>query len=274
MAKIITTGNLKGGVGKTTNAVLLSYTLARLGKKTCLIDIDMQADATDLVFTTMEFVNEEDLTDKFNYTFYSALENEKPLSKAIIHVQENFDLLPSDTDLVNYEDFVSKKVTTKKEKDFYLKERLKEIRNDYDYIIIDVPPTINIYTDSAIVASDYILIILQTQMKSYRKAIRYANYLSQLRDTYDLDVKALGILPVLMENDSEYDEQIIKSAKDEFGSENIFNTPVRQLRRIKRFDWTGITNNPKDKHDRAVHMLYENIVDELVERIEEDINNE
>lgn len=274
MAKIITTGNLKGGVGKTTNAVLLSFTLARMGYKTCLVDIDMQADATDLVFTTMEFVYNADLTDKFDYTFYSALENHSSLKKAIIQVNDNLDLLPSDTDLVNYQDFVSAQVSTKKEKDFYLKEKLSEISDDYDYIIIDVPPTINIYTDSAIVASDYILIILQTQMKSYRKAIRYANYLSQLRDTYNLDVKALGILPVLMENDSEYDEQILKSAKEEFGEANIFTNPVRQLRRIKRFDWTGITYNDKDKHDRTVHDLYEQIVNELLERIEEDTINE
>lgn len=270
MAKIITTGNLKGGVGKTTNAVLLSYTLSRLGYRTCLIDIDMQADATDLVFTTMEFVYKKDPQEIFDYTFYGAMEKEVNLSNAIINITDTWSLLPSDVDLVNYENFLESKKLSKKNKDFYLKSKINEIENDYDYIIIDVPPTINIFTDSAIVASDYILIILQTQMKSYRKAVRYANYLSQLRDTYDLDVKAIGILPVLMENDSEYDKQILELAAEEFGKKNIFSTPVKQLRRIKRFDWTGITNNKNDVHDKTVHNLYEKIVMELLQRIEQD----
>ncbi|EIM5395027.1 AAA family ATPase [Enterococcus faecalis] len=273
MAKIITTGNLKGGVGKTTNAVLLSYTLARKGYKTCLLDFDMQADATDLVFTTMEFVYKQDISDKFEYTFYGAIKIGQP-QKSIIKVTDNWDLIPSDTDLVNYQDFLDETLKTKKDKDFFLDSILNKIKDNYDYIIIDVPPTINIYTDSAIVASDYILIVLQTQMKSYRKAVRYANYLSQLRDTYDLNVKALGILPVLMENNSEYDEQIINQAKEEFGPENIFKNPIKQLRRIKRFDWTGITNNTNDSHDKKVHSLYEKVANELIIRIGEDENND
>lgn len=272
MAKIITTGNLKGGVGKTTNAVLLSYTLASKGYKTCLLDFDMQADATDLVFTTMEFVYKQNISDKFEFTFYGAIKSGQP-KKAIIHVTENWDLIPSDTDLVNYQDFLDDNLKSKKEKDFFLKSILDDIKSNYDYIIIDVPPTINIYTDSAIVASDYILIVLQTQMKSYRKAVRYANYLSQLRDTYKLDVKALGILPVLMENNSEYDEQIINQAKEEFGDENIFEHPIKQLRRIKRFDWTGVTNNLNDAHDKNVHLLYNKVTNELIDRIGEDENN-
>lgn len=274
MAKIITTGNLKGGVGKTTNAVLLSYTLARLGHRTCLIDIDMQADATDLVFTTMELAFDTEPQEQFNYTFFGSLESKNSLNDAIINVTDKWSLLPSDTDLLNYERFLEEKNISKKEKDFYLKNKISEIQDDFDFIIIDVPPTINIYTDSAIVASDYILIILQTQMKAYRKAVRYANYLTQLRDTYELNVKALGVLPVLMENDSEYDTQILNLASDEFGKENIFKTPVKQLRRIKRFDWTGITNNTKDVHDKKVHTLYEKIVLELLERIAEDTVNE
>lgn len=269
MAEIITTGNLKGGVGKTTNAVLISYTLSRLGYKTCLIDLDMQADATDLIFTTMEFVGNKNLDDTFNYTFFGALQNGN-IKDAIINVQNNLDLIPSDIDLLNYESFLDEQKFTNKEKDYYFKNVLKQIENNYDYIIIDVPPTINIYTDSAIVASDYVLIILQTQMKSYRKALRYANYLTQLRDTYDLDVEAVGILPVLMENDSEYDKQIINQATDEFGEQNIFKTHINQLRRIKRFDWTGITNNPTDPHDKKVHQLYEEVVKELVTRIKEE----
>lgn len=273
MATIITTGNLKGGVGKTTNAVMISYTLAEMGYKTCLIDLDMQADATDLIFTTMEFIYNKTLEEIFNFTFFGALQD-GDLTKAIIPVSDNLDLIPSDIDLLNYENFLDEKILSKHDKDFYLKKCLGDIDNLYDFIIIDVPPTINIYTDSAIVASDYILIILQTQMKSYRKAIRYANYLTQLRDTYDLEVKALGILPVLMENDSEYDKQIINQAVEEFGGDNIFATHINQLRRIKRFDWTGITNSKNDPHDKKVHQLYSKVVRELLNRIGEDKFND
>lgn len=270
MTEIITTGQFKGGVGKTVTAVMLSYTLARLGNKTLLIDFDPQADATDLIFTTMDSV----YGNKPNYdiTFYKSIIENQSLESVVIEVNENLSIIPSHTDLLSYPDFVNELSPGKgftKDRDFYLRNKLKEIQDNYDYIIIDVPPTINnLYTDSAIVASDYIIVVLQTQMKSYRRAIQYVEHLGKLNEVYDLELRALGVLPVLFQNGSSYDKEIIKLAHEEFGSENIFKTSITQMDRIKRFDWTGITNNPLDQHDRALHNIYEKLATEVIDRID------
>lgn len=274
MTKVITIGNLKGGVGKTTSAVLIANRLSKREKKTLLIDLDTSADATTLVFTTMvKVLNKE---PEYNITLYNAIEKEIPAEEVVINVQPYLDLIPSDEDFEDYGDLLNSKFDKQRDKDFYLSEYLKDVIEQYEYVIIDVPPSVNIYTDSALTMSDYILIALQTQKKSLRRAKRFASYMSSLRNAYGLKFQALGVLPVLFENGSDYDLETMGAAADYFGDENIFTTTIKQMKRIKRFDWSGITNDKSDPHDNSVHRLYDSLVDEMLERIgniEEDENN-
>ncbi|WP_273711804.1 ParA family protein [Leuconostoc mesenteroides] len=262
-AKILTFGNFKGGTGKTTNSTMIGFELSNRNKKVLLLDLDPQGNATNLYLKTKSTLDGEVVI--FDTTLMSAIKNEN-LSSAIINIKENLDVLPSATDfslfprymefLPNYEDRVR-----------YLSTLIEPLRNKYNYIIIDIPPTISLITDSALFMSDYCIIVLQTHERSLQGAEAFINYIQN--DVIDkfkaptLDV--LGVLPVLLKNGAPVDVSTLENAKNEFGEENMFQTTIRNMERLKRYDITGITD--EDMHDKRVSQVYIEVTDELLQRI-------
>lgn len=262
-AKILTFGNFKGGTGKTTNSTMIGFELSNRNKKVLLLDLDPQGNATNLYLKTKSTLDGEVVI--FDTTLMSAIKNED-LFSAIINIKENLDVLPSATDfslfprymefLPNYEDRVR-----------YLSTLIEPLRNKYDYIIIDIPPTISLITDSALFMSDYCIIVLQTHERSLQGAEAFINYIQN--DVIDkfkaptLDV--LGVLPVLLKNGAPVDVSTLENAKNEFGEENMFQTTIRNMERLKRYDITGITD--EDMHDKRVSQVYIEVTDELLQRI-------
>lgn len=265
MTRVITTGNFKGGVGKTTNAVMFSYTLSKMNLKTLLIDFDPQANATDLLLTTKKNVFHKSV--HFQESLFDAIKQED-LNRSLIPIKDNLSLLPSFDTLQEYEDFLSANFDDDYTKDHYFDKLLQPVKNAYDFVIIDVPPQLNKFTDSALVASDYVVIILQTQERSLKGAEKYVQHLLQIHDDYNLNVELLGVLPVLQQNGSELDLDVINDAIKSFSNDNLFDTKIKQMARLKRFDRTGITDNPRDINDVKVHLIYQQAVDELIDRIQ------
>lgn len=264
MTRIITTGNFKGGVGKTTNAVMLSYTFSKLGKKSLLVDLDPQANATDLLLNTMNSVYQK--KPHFKETLFEAIKH-KDLSEALINVKDNLDLLPSYEDLQGYEKFLYSNFDDDFSQDHYFSKLLDDLKSKYDFIVLDVPPQLNKFTDSALVASDYVIVILQTQERSLKGAEKYIEHLLQIQSDYKLGLELLGVLPVLQQNGSELDLDVIHDANVSFGEQNIYQNKIKQMARLKRFDRTGITDNVKDINDRRVHDVYKKIVQETFDRM-------
>lgn len=264
MVKIITTGNFKGGVGKTTNAVMFAYTLSKMGQKCLIVDLDPQANATDLLLNTMDSVYQK--KPVFKETLFEAIKTNR-LADALITVKDNLDLLPSYEDLQGYERYLYANFEDDYTQDHYFEKQLASIKDNYDFVILDVPPQLNKFTDSALVASDYVVVILQTQERSLKGAEKYIQHLLQLQSDYDLGIELLGILPVLQQNGSELDLDVVQDARESFSEENLFEHKIKQMARLKRFDRTGITDNIKDVNDRRVHDVYKQIIEELFERI-------
>ena len=281
MVKKIVFGNFKGGVGKTTNSVMVAYELAKKGFRVLVCDLDPQANSTQLLRRTYGLQNNKELPIK--ETMMVAIQ-EGNLGKAVVNVMPNLYLLPSHKDFVNYPDFLELTImpTEKNYKErriAFFSELLKPIENDYDYIIFDVPPTLSVFTDTALYSSNYIVIVLQTQQRSLDGAEAFWEYLQTLYDTYkNIDFDIAGVLPVLLKNDSGIDNQIIKDAKDAFGDETLFNTIARHMERLKRYDRKGISEEGYtelyDFHDRKVHELYNKLSDEIIERTEGTTANE
>ena len=271
MAKVITFGNFKGGTGKTTNSAMMAYILSKWGYKTLLADLDPQANATSLYLHTKQRITNNIVT--FDKTLMSAIADED-LSDIIIEIKENLFLLPSFADFTSYPLFLEKKFPNSQfNRVTFLNELMTNIKDDYDFILVDVPPTLSTYTDSALLASDYTIIVLQTQERSLVGAEAYVGYLQELIDNYNADFDILGVLPVLLKNNSKVDEATLNTAKDKFGEENLFKNVVKNMERLKRYDIIGIVDPDLDTkydiHDKRVMGLYKRVTQEMLKRLEE-----
>lgn len=266
-AIVVTFGNFKGGTGKTTNSTMIAHALSQLGYKVLLCDQDPQANATSLYLKTKALETDEIVA--FNKTLMAAIQ-EEDLSQIVTEVKENLYLLPSFSDFALYPRFLEKKFpddTTARVK--YFSTLLEPLKADYDYIFIDVPPTISIITDAALYASNFVVVVLQTQERSLQGAEVFTGYLQSLIDDYGADLDIVGILPVLLKNGAAVDLSTLESAREIFGPENLFENVVNNMERLKRFDITGITN--EDMHNRKVHKSYETIAKEFIARVQAEL---
>lgn len=277
MAKVITFGNFKGGVGKTTATCMMSYILNKRGYRVLTIDFDPQANATKFLDITFHLE-----LDEFT-SVYEAIKRED-LSKAIVNLTDGFDLLPSGTDLLEFTDFVSEKMEGVEDendgeyiKHLFLDLLLVDIKDNYDFIIIDIPPTYSTFSNNAIGASDFSLIIMQTEPDSWLGAIDYNSYVNDLKDkykkNYDFKVRVLGILPYLQNKRSKIDEYILETSMSDNSKirDLVFKNHIYTRERVKRFRVSGITND--DFHDKRVFKMYNIVVDEFLQRMEK-MNNE
>ena len=283
-------GNMKGGVGKTTNSVMTAYQLAKLGYKTLVCDLDPQANATQLLRRTYGLQQGTDL--QIGKTMMVAL-TEENIKPAIVNIMDNLYLLPSSEDFKNYPDFLEMKFMLDKEKIesgdsttlqsemskvkeqriAYFSQQLAKVRDEYDFIIIDVPPTLSVFTDSAIYATDYVIIVLQTQQRSLDGAETFFEYLQQMYNDYaKIDFDILGVLAVLLKNNVGLDNQILKDAETDFGKDMLFNQIIRHMERLKRYDRTGIAEKgltKYDMHDTRLHYIYNTLTKEIVARLKD-----
>ena len=281
-------GNMKGGVGKTTNSVMTAYQLAKLGYKTLVCDLDPQANATQLLRRTYGLQNGVDL--QIDKTMMVAL-TEENIKSAIVNIMDNLYLLPSSEDFKNYPDFLEMKYMLDKEKIeagnsntlqsemskvkeqriAYFAQQLAKVRDEYDFVIIDVPPTLSIFTDSAIYATDFVIIVIQTQQRSLDGAETFFEYLQQMYNDYaNIDFDILGVLAVLLKNNVGLDNQILKDAEADFGKDMLFNQIIRHMERLKRYDRTGIAEKgltKYDMHDTRLHYIYNALTKEIVTRL-------
>lgn len=283
-------GNMKGGVGKTTNSVMTAYQLAKLGYKTLVCDLDPQANATQLLRRTYGLQQGTDL--QIGKTMMVAL-TEENIKPAIVNIMDNLYLLPSSEDFKNYPDFLEMKFMLDKEKIesgdsttlqsemskvkeqriAYFSQQLAKVRDEYDFIIIDVPPTLSVFTDSAIYATDYVIIVLQTQQRSLDGAETFFEYLQQMYNDYaNIDFDILGVLAVLLKNNVGLDNQILQDAEADFRKDMLFNQIIRHMERLKRYDRTGIAEKgltKYDMHDTRLHYIYNKLTKEIVARLKD-----
>lgn len=288
MATTLLFGNMKGGVGKTTNSVMVAYQLAKMGYKTLVCDLDPQANATQLLRRTYGLQHDgEDL--KIDKTMMVAL-SEQDIKSAIVTIMDNLDLLPSSEDFKSYPDFLeitfmpdkekiaenpsslqSEMATVKEQRISYFAKQLEKVKDDYDVVVIDVPPTLSVFTDSAIYATDEVVIVLQTQQRSLDGAETFFEYLQQMYNSYsDVDFDILGVLPVLLKTRSGLDDQILEDTKADFGEDALFEQIIHHMERLKRYDRTGIADHELTKadiHDRKIHYIYSELTKEIVERL-------
>ncbi|WP_203664807.1 ParA family protein [Lacticaseibacillus sp. 53-4] len=261
-AVTIVVGNQKGGVGKTTNTYMIAYTLAKLGLKTLVVDLDPQANSTKTLVLTRS--RESDTVQPIDKTLMRGVE-EGSVVNLPVKILPNLFLLPSYIDFQDFTKYLYKHTKNEFEETHLLQPLFEPLKADYDIILLDVPPFSIEVTNNAVMFSDYALISLQTHDDSLTGAEEYVNTLARLNEKFNLNLEIIGILPMLHDARNGVDQTIIQTARQEFGEENVFSTIVPQMARIKRFPISGITE--RDRYDGKVIQLYQTVTNEFLTRL-------
>lgn len=266
MAKTLSFLNFKGGVGKTSTTALVSYNMAKLGHKVLVIDLDPQANITSLFLKTLNANGGQVVT--ITKSLMSAINEDLKLTDIAININDNLDLIPNAVDFSFYNRYLDNNLDTEKQRVEFLKSKIEEFKNDYDYIFLDVPPTISLPNDTAFYACDQIIVVLQTQERSLSGAEVLLEYLQNtIINEFHSTMDVMGILPVLTKRNAAVDSEILKAATAEFGEENIFENKITTMERIKRMDMTGISDNTSDAWDKKVHEAFSKVANEIIERL-------
>lgn len=214
MAKIIAIANQKGGVGKTTTAINLSSCLAAAEKKTLLIDLDPQGNAS--VGTGL------DKSEFIDANIYHVLIGEEEFSKTIYPTDlDGFDICPSDNNLIGAEiELVGAFAREAK-----LKEAIKTITNKYDYIIIDCPPSLNLLTVNALNAADSYIVPLQTEYYAMEGLSQLLNTVGLINESLNPNLKLEGILLTMYDGRNNLSKLVAQDVKSHFG-DKVFKSII------------------------------------------------
>ncbi len=202
MAEIVTVANQKGGVGKTTTVVNLAYSLSLQNKKVLILDFDPQGNASSGFGATPE---DNELTA------YNVLLGDCNAEDAIKHF-ENVDLIPSNVHLSG----ASFEIINNKDREFYLKKALSKIQDNYDYILIDTPPSLGILTINSLVASQSFLIPVQSEYYALEGLTQLLKTIKIIQERYNKELQLKGVVLTMYDPRTRLSKQVYEEVKSYF----------------------------------------------------------
>ena len=237
--KIISVINQKGGVGKTTTVINLAAGLSMKGKKVLVIDLDPQGNAT----TGLGLSN----TENSDTTIYSVLNGSKKISEVIKSTSfENLNLVTSNVDLSGLEI----ETAGDSRRAFKLKDELmlilKDSRASYDYILIDCPPSLSLLTIMALVASDGLVVPLQTEFFALEGLTQLMKTIERIRTNLNPSLEIRGILLTMFDKRNKLSGQVEFEARNYF-KEKVYSTAVPRNVRLSEAPSHGIPVLQYDK---------------------------
>lgn len=204
MGKTISFSNQKGGVGKTTTCVNMAAYLAKFGKKVLLIDLDPQGNAT----TGLGF-NKSQLKK----SVYNVLIEEESVRENVLKTEiENLDLLPANIDLAGAE----VELVYKKSREKVLQKALEIVKKDYDYLLIDCPPSLGLLTINALCACDSVIIPIQSEYYALEGLSQLMNSISLVKTHLNRSIKVEGVVLTMYDGRSTISKQIAAEIKKYF----------------------------------------------------------
>ena len=258
MGKIIALVNQKGGVGKTTTCINLSASLAALGKNVLLLDLDPQANAT-----TGVGINKGDVDN----AIYDVLIDKCDIRDAIIHTEyRRLDLIASNINLHGIENEFA--IKSKEEPSFIkggqLKRKLDIIKDEYDYIIIDCPPSLSLITTNALTAANSVIIPVQCEFLALEGIMQLLNTIMMAQRQLNPRLEIEGVLLTMLDSRANLGFEVVEEVRKYF-KERVYNTIIPRLVKLAECPSHGkpiLAYEPKSRATDA----YINLAKEVIER--------
>lgn len=253
MAKILAFANQKGGVGKTTSAVNVAASLGIIGKKTLIIDLDPQGNATSGVGIPKR---------SLKGTVKEVLCGENDIKNVILNTSfKNLDIIPTNVSLSGAEfDLYNDEGS-----EYNLKDALDKIKDDYDYVIIDCPPSLGMLTINAFVASDGIVVPMQAEFYAVEGLSQLISTTKRVKKLYNEDLNITGILITM------YNKRLLLSMQvmdelQKYYPDKLFSTCISRNVKLSEAPGFGKPVYYHDKHSKGANE-YLDIARELISRI-------
>ena len=252
MGKIIAIANQKGGVGKTTTSVNLAAALGVLEKKILLIDADPQANATSALGIDVEEVE---------IGTYQCLEHAVSASDAIVKTDSpNVDIIPAHLDLVATE--IER--VDKPNREYMLKISLADIKDDYDFIIIDCAPSLGLITLNALTAADSVMIPIQCEYFALEGLGKLLNTIKSVQNIHNPDLDIEGLLLTMYDARLRLSNQVVEEVRTHFES-MVFKTIIQRNVRLSEAPSFGESIIKYDASSRGA-VNYLNLAQEVIEK--------
>lgn len=254
MGKIISIVNQKGGVGKTTTAVNLAASLGVLEKNLLLIDADPQANATSALGVILD-----DLNDK--KTIYEVIENNiNPIDTIIKTESPNLDIIPSTINLVGAEI----ELVNHPNREKMLKNQLEKIKENYDFILIDCPPSLGLITINCLSASDSVLIPIQCEYFALEGLGQLMNTIRKIQNYHNSELSIEGLLLTMYDSRLRLSNNVIEEVKMHF-EDIVFNTIIQRNVRLSEATGYGESIIKYDANCRGA-INYLNLAKEFIQK--------
>ena len=251
MGRAIAIANQKGGVGKTTTAINLSACLAEKGKRVLLIDTDPQGNTTTGVGVKK---------NELKATIYELLLGEKSFEECVVRgVAGGMDLLPANVNLSGAEiDFIDQE-----NKQFILRDRLKDARKDYDFIILDCPPALSMLTINAMTTADTVLVTVQCEYYALDGLSQLFNTVNLIRSRMHGALEMDGIVFTMYDQRTNLAYEVVENVKNNI-REHIYQTLIPRNIRLAEAPSYGQPINiyePKSAGAEAYRLLAQEVID-------------
>ena len=253
MGRIIAIANQKGGVGKTTTSINLSACLAELGKKVLVIDLDPQGN------TTSGFgIDKEEIEN----TVYELMLGECSIRESMTKVEniEQLSLIPSNVNLAGAEI----ELLGINEKEYILKNAVDYIRDDYDFIIIDCPPSLNMLTVNAMTTADSILVPIQCEYYALEGISQLIHTIDLVQERLNSNLKIDGVVFTMYDARTNLSSDVVDTVKENLNA-TVYQTIIPRNVRLAEAPSHGLPINLYDSKSSGAES-YRNLAKEIIER--------